>query len=216
MLKTFFISFICAVSYNVSAQTDSAKVLTPDYNTDSLKKIYGNKKQLLKEYELEALIALSYYPELKDERIRFKYSDLNATAQTTVTFGSIFKKIDKQYIIVINNDTKKTGLLLSDAPFNAQVAVLGHELAHVTDFKKRSFFDMVWWGLCYLVVKQRTKIETRTDLSTIRHGLGWPLYEWSDFVLNYTGTSQHYKKIRATKYMLPHEIAEYLQKHKLQ
>jgi len=216
LLKTFFISFICAVFYNVSAQTDSAKVLAPDYNTDSLKKIYGNKKQLLKEYELEALIALSYYPELKDERIRFKYSNLNATAQTTVTFGSIFKKIDKQYIIVINNDPKKTGLLLSDAPLNAQVAVLGHELAHVVDFKKRGFFDMAWWGLCYLVVKQRTRIETHTDLSTIRHGLGWPLYEWSDFVLSHQGTSQHYRKIRATKYMQPHEIADYLKKHKLQ
>ena len=216
MLKLFFIFFLCDISYNLSAQSDSANSLMLHYNIDSLKKIYGIKKQLLKVYELQTLIALSYYPELLNEHIRFKYSEINGTAQTTVTFGSIFKKINKQYIIFINDSIKNTGLLLSDAPFDAQVAVLGHELAHVTDFKTRSFFDMIWWGLSYLVVKQRTKIEIRTDKSTIRHGLGWPLYYWADFVLNHSGANERYKRIRETKYMQPNEIVEYINKHIIQ
>ena len=186
------------------------------YNIDSLKKIYGIKKQLLKVYELQTLIALSYYPELLNEHIRFKYSDINGTAQTTVTFGSIFKKINKQYIIFINDSIKNTGLLLSDAPFDAQVAVLGHELAHVTDFKARSFFDMIWWGISYLIVKQQTRIEMRADKSTIRHGLGWPLYYWADYVLNHSGANERYKRIRETKYMQPNEILEYINKHIIQ
>ena len=216
MLKTFFIFFLCAVSYDLSAQPDSANLFRLHYNTDSLKEIYGIKKQLLKEYELQTLIALSYYPELLNEHIRFAYARINGTAQTTVTFGSIFKKINKQYIVFINDDIKKTGLLLTDASFDAQIAVLGHELAHVADFKTRSFFDMIWWGLNYLVVKQRAKIETRTDKSTIRHGLGWPLYFWSDFVLNHSKASERYKRIRETKYMTPNEILEYMKKHKLE
>ena len=216
MLKLFFIFFLAAISYNVSAQPDSANSLALHYNIDSLKKIYGIKKQLLKEYELQTLIALSYYPELLNEHIRFTYARINGTAQTTVTFGSIFKKINKQYIVCINDDIKKTGLLLTDASFDAQVAVLGHELAHAADFKTRSFFDMIWWGLNYLVVKQRAKIETRTDKSTIRHGLGWPLYFWSDFVLNHSKASERYKRIRETKYMKPDEILEYMKKHKLE
>lgn len=178
--------------------------------------MYGIKKQLLKKYELQTLIALSYYPELLNEHIRFEYSEFNSTAQTTVTFGSIFKKINKQYVVFINDDIMKTGLLLSDAPFDAQVAVLGHELAHVTDFKTRGFFDMVWWGLSYLVVKQRTRIETRADESTIRHGLGWPLYSWADFVLNHSRANKRYKRIKETKYMQPDEILEYIKKLNLQ
>jgi len=188
----------------------------PAYNIDSLKKIYGIKKHLLKQYELQTLIALSYFPELINEHISFRYSDINSTGQTTVTFGSIFKKINKQYIIFINTNILRTGLLLCDAPFDAQVAMLGHELAHVADFKGRGFFAMAWWGLSYLVVKQRTAIEIRTDASTIRHGLGWPLYSWSDFVLNHSNATKHYRKMRATKYMLPDEISEYIRRHNLE
>jgi hypothetical protein len=215
LLKPFFIFFGVTISYNLSSQSDSTNSLLIHYNVDSLKKIYGIKKQLLRQYELQTLVALSYYPELVNEHIRFKYAHVNSIAQTTVTIGSIFKKINKQYIIIINDDKEKKGLLLSDAPFDAQVAVLGHELAHVNDFKDRGFFDMIWWGLSYLVVKQRTKIEKRTDMSTIRHGLGWPLYYWSDFVLNHSRANARYKKVRETKYMLPHEIIDYINKNKL-
>ena len=105
-------------------------------------------------------------------------------------------------------------MLLSDAPFDAQVAVIGHELGHVTDFKSRSFFDMIWWGLSYLVVKQRTKIEIRTDESTIRHGLGSPLYHWADFVLNHSKANKRYKKIKETKYMQPDQILQYMKKYR--
>jgi hypothetical protein len=213
LLKRFLIFFLAAHPYKMSAQPDSTSSLPLEYNVDSLAKIYGIKKHLLKEYELQTLIALSYYPELLNEHIRFEYSQFNSTAQTTVTFGSIFKKINKQYIIFINDDVMKTGLLLSDAPFDGQVAVLGHELAHVTDFKSRGFFDMVWWGLSYLVVKQRTKIERRTDRLTIAHGLGLPLYYWADFVLNHSKANKRYKRIKQTKYMQPAEILEYISKH---
>ena len=198
------------ISGNLTAQSDSSSV--SDYNIDSLKNIYGNNKDLLKEFELQTLIALSYYPELLNAHIRFKYSTINSTAQTTVTFISIFKKINKQYIIYINDDILKTGFLLKTVPFNAQVAVIGHELAHVADFKKRSFFGMVWWGLSYLIVKQRTKIELRTDKSAIEHGLGLPLYYWADFVLHHSTANKRYKKIKETKYMQPNEILQYMQK----
>ncbi|MEP6951460.1 MAG: hypothetical protein ABI863_19375 [Ginsengibacter sp.] len=216
MHKIFLIFFLVPISDNLSAQSDSASFFSLHYNIDSLRKMYGEKKHMLKKYELQTLIALSYYPELLNEHIRFEYTDINSTAQTTVTFGSIFKKINKQYIIFINDDIKRTGILLSDAPFDAQVAVLGHELAHVTDFKTRSFFDMVWWGISYLVVKQRTRIEMRTDQSTILHGLGWPLYNWADFVLNHSRANKRYKRVKETKYMQPYEILEYISKLKLQ
>ena len=200
-------------SYQSKAQLDTAHEVFPGYNLDSLKLIYGQNKHLLKEYELQTLIALSYYPELTDEHIWFTYGSINSTAQTTVTLGSIFKKINKQYIIIINNDIKKTGLLLSDAPFDAQVALIAHELSHVTDFYDRGLFDMVWWGISYLIVRHRMKIEIRADEITIHHGLGLQLYEWTDFVLNHSSANRRYLKMKKSKYLQPDEILFYKKKY---
>jgi hypothetical protein len=213
LLKIFFIFLLLVPSFYTKAQSDSANSFLPDYDVDSLRNIYGEHKHILKEYELQTLVALSYYPELLHEHIRFKYGTINSTAQTTVTLGSIFKKITKQYIIIINNYIKKTGLLLSDAPFEAQVALIGHELSHVIDFKRRGFFDMVWWGISYLIVKQRTKIEIRADKSAIRHQLGWPLYYWADFVLNHSKANKRYKRMKEKKYMQPDEILKYMKEY---
>ncbi len=215
LLKLFFIFIVGTSSANVFAQRASVNLVSNGYNIDSLKNIYGKQKQLLKEYEAVSLIALSYYPELINEHIKFKFLSINSTARTTVTFGSIFKKIDKQYIIYINNDIERTGMLLSQAPFDAQVALIGHELAHVLDFKGRGFFDMAWWGLGYLFIKQRTKIEKLADKTTIKHGLGWQLYQWADFVLHHSTANKHYLKMKESKYLLPAEILRFMKENKL-
>ncbi len=41
---------------------------------DSLKALYGNNKKFADEFIEPAIIALSYFPELKDVNIEFKYS----------------------------------------------------------------------------------------------------------------------------------------------
>ena len=197
------------------AQHDSSLNIHSPENIDSLKMIYGRHKHFLKKFEMQSITALSFYPELWNENIAFKYKAINSTAQTTMTLASIFKKTDKKYIIYINNDSTKTGILLSDAPDNVQVAVIGHELAHIVDFKSRGFFDLALWGLKYLFVKTSTKIERKTDRITIQHGLGWPLYDWADYVLNQSAPHKHYKKIKEKKYMQPDEILQYMKLHKL-
>ncbi len=202
-----------AFAISPKAQVNKQTQLSSEYNIGSLKIKYGQNKQLLKEYELQTLIALSYYPELSDENIRFVYDAINSTAQTTVTLGSIFKRLNKHYIIIINNDIRKTGVLLSDAPFDAQVALIAHELAHVTDFDDRGFFDMVWWGLSYLVVKQRIRIEIKADVITIDHGLGWQLLSWTDFILNHSTANRRYLKMKRSKYLSTSEIIRFTKKY---
>lgn len=216
MLKFFSIFILSASSVNLYAQRDSVNLISYKYKTDSLKNIYGGNKQLLQEYEEVSLIALSYYPELIHERIRFRFAGINSTSRTTMTLASIFKKINKQYIIYINNDMERTGVLLSQAPFDAQVALIGHELAHVLDFKSRSFLRMALWGLGYLFEKEHAKIEKSADKTTISHGLGWPLYHWADFVLNHSTANKHYLKMKESKYLLPAEILLYMKEQGLQ
>lgn len=192
------------------AQQHAVAPLETPMNTDSLKLIYGKHKHFLKEYELASLFALSYYPELENDVIYFRYRRINSSAQTTMTLGSIFKKTDKKYIIYLNKDTARTGMILSDAPFEAQAAVLGHELSHVTDFKSHGFLELLIWGLRYLFVKQSTKIERLTDKSTIQHGLGWPLYQWAEYFINESNANKHYRKIRQRRYLHPDEILAYI------
>ncbi len=213
MLKYFLILIFCSFKLNLAAQSDSASSLMQ--NIDSLKAIYDENKNFLKEYEKVSLLALSYFPELADEKINFKFASINSTARTTVTFGSIFKKVNKQYIIIINNDILRTGMLLSQAPADGQVALIGHELAHILDFKKRSFLEMAWWGLGYLFVKHRTKIEKQADKETIDHGLGWGLYHWADFVLNKSNANKHYLKMKESKYLFPADILRYMKENNL-
>ena len=215
MPRYFFIFFYCVFPSSLVAQNDSSFKSVSAENIDSLEIINGRHKHLLKEFEMQSLIALSYYPEFWNENIIFKYKGINSSAQTTMTFESILNKIDKRYIIYINNDSTKTGLLLADAPYNAQVAVIGHELAHIVDFKSRGFFDLALWGLKYLFVKTSTKIERKTDRITIQHGLRWPLYYWADYILNQSTANKRYKKIKEKKYMHPDEILQYMTLHKL-
>lgn len=215
MLRYLFIFLCFFLPIALAAQIDSGLNIQTTENIGSLKIIYGRHKHLLKEFEIQSLLALSYYPELRNEKIVFKYKAINSCAQTTMTLGSIFKKTDKKYIIYINDDSTKTGMLLNDAPYNAQVAVIGHELAHIADFKSRGFFDLTLWGLKYLFVKTSTGIERKTDRITIRHGLGWPLYYWADYILNRSTANKRYKKLKEKKYMHPDEILQYMRLHKL-
>ena len=182
------------------------KTLLSSVNKDSLKNIYGNNKEFIPGYELQSLVALSFYPELINTKITFKLADKESVAKTTITFFSVFNSRDKHFIVYINNDKSRTGLLLQDAPFKAQVGAIGHELAHVADFNKRSFPGMVWWGIKYVSKKSRIKIERRTDISTIQHGLGMELYYFVDFVLNHSTANSQYKKFKRLNYLTPAEI----------
>lgn len=181
-------------------------------NKDSLKNIYGSNKEFIPEYEIQSLVALSFYPELINTRITFRLADKESIAKTTITFFSIFHSSDKHFIIYINNNKSRTGFLLEDVPFNAQVGAIGHELSHVSDFDTKNFAAMAVWALKYLFKNERTNIERRTDVSTIEHGLGMELYYFVDFVLNRSTANNQYKKFKRLNYLSPAEILQLMQK----
>ena len=187
---------------------DVQKTLVSVVNKDSLKNIYGNNKEFIPGYELQSLVALSFYPELIDTRITFKLADKESVAKTTITFSSVFNSGDKHFIIYINNNKNSTGLLLNEGSFQAQVGAIGHELAHAADFDKKNFVGMISWGIKYLFKRSRMNIERETDISTIRHGLGIELYYFVDFVLNHSTANSQYKKFKRLNYLTPAEILE--------
>lgn len=105
-------------------------------------------------------------------------------------------------------------MLPSDMPFDAQVALIAHELAHVLDFKNRGFLSMSLWGIRYLFVKQRSKIEKHADKTVIERGLGRELYHFTNFILNHSTANKHYLKMKQSRYLLPDEILSLTKKYK--
>lgn len=184
----------------------NAQELSTDQNNNS------NPNQLY-HYDSVFKIALSFYPSLASEKIQLKMKAINSTARTTISLSSVFKKVNKQYYIFINEDKDQTGMLLSDAPIEAQIGLFGHELAHVLDFKKRSFLDLTWWGISYLFDRHRPKIEKKADKTAIQHGLGQPLYSFTDFVLNHSTANEKYLKMKKINYLLPQEILDYMKQN---
>ncbi|HUS03414.1 MAG TPA: hypothetical protein VMY77_16860 [Chitinophagaceae bacterium] len=200
----FFLLLFNTPSYSQGIQ----KTLLSAVNKDSLRNIYGINKEFITEYELQSLVALSFYPELINTRITFKLADKESVAKTTISFSSVFNSGDKHFFIYINNNKSSTGLLLNDASFQAQVGAIGHELAHAADFDKKNLVGMVSWGIKYLFKRARMNIERKTDISTIQHGLGMELYYFVDFVLNHSTANSQYKKFKRLNYLTPAEIVE--------
>ena len=151
---------------------------------DELLREFGGDKELPEGYELQALVALSHYPELQGIRIRFVQDDVGIPISSRPRPISTFRsRSNRLYLVVIDTESDRRGaLLLKNQPFNAQIGILGHELAHTAWYINRSFFGIVSDALCQLSDKCRVQFERDTDRRLIAHGLGWQRYDHSTFV----------------------------------
>jgi len=143
---------------------------------------FGVDKILPKGFEIQALVALSHFPELKNEKIVFKFKKAKVAHTSSPAFFSIFKKSkNRKYIISISNKTKESldSTRLVNLSYNAQIGVLGHELAHIEDYQALNFWGLCKFGLHYIKEKDIVATENRTDQITINHGLGYQLLAWS-------------------------------------
>jgi len=183
---------------------------------DSLLLIYGSKKKFVKEFELQSLIALSYYPELKDVPITFLYNDIKTTMEVRPEFYSALKNHNRKYIIFIDNNTHNNeGVLLHDVSFNAQIGVIGHELAHIMDFEKRTVKSLMLLAIDYVTMKNHARYERSIDAYTIKRGLGWQELEFADFMQNKSNASEKYKRFKQINYLSSSEIADEIAKMKM-
>jgi hypothetical protein len=170
----------------------------------------SNKYTIPKEFELAIAIALSYYPELAETKIKFKFQKINTTlnARPTITSLLFSKREDRIYILRINNSSKDSVINVSDVPFNAKIGLFAHEFSHFTDYSKKSMFGVIGRGISYASKKSKATFEKEIDLKTIERGLGWQLYAWSNFVLNESKADIKYKQFKKETYMTPESILE--------
>lgn len=174
--------------------TDIAPVHSFNKSEDSLRydfllEQFGKNKVIPEEFKLQALVALSYYPVLKETPIEFVLTDADASLTSNINPATlIFPWMKKTYVIYI--DTIKTigftsPTLLKNLPYNAQIGVLGHELAHTVSYLDKSAIELAWSGILYLSSEQYVvNFENETEKRTIQYGLGYQLLSWSEFQYN--------------------------------
>lgn len=218
-LLSFFLSFYSSSKHNNTGylnygQPNKKYIFKEDKTKyDSLFTIYGKNKKLPKGFEVQAIVALSHFPELIDKHIEFRIQKAKIAHTSRPNFASIFKHKDKRkYYITISNLINKNleNTRLVNLSYNAQIGVLGHELSHIVDYSNFTSMEIIKYGLKYIFEKGIVKIENRTDSIAIRHGLGYQLMDWSKEV-----HQLHIQDGRGDRYLAPKEIEELISNNKL-
>lgn len=160
-----------------------SKVDSAEYKI--LLKKYGKNKTLPQGFEWAALNALSHYPELKEVPVEFILQEAWIPLSSRPSpLTLIFPWQRRKYLVVISTKSIDTlePILLKNLPFNEQVGVLGHELAHTVYYLDKSAWRMAGIAMQYLQPSFRKKFERETDQRAIQHGLGYQLYDYAIFV----------------------------------
>lgn len=178
-----------------------------------------DNKTIPKSIKEEALIALSHYPELAKTEISFVFKNdiKKSTMQAQPKFTSFFKgKKNRAYVIKISRkiqiDTKE--LSIHEVPKDVMIGWLGHELGHVMDYRNRSNFGMLIFGIKYLFSSQHIQeVERAADTFAIIHGMGDYILKTKSFILDHADISEKYKAKLRRLYMSPEEVMHLINEH---
>lgn len=219
-LKIFLLLLIFFFNFSLSSvyadDHDGKRVFVKeDYvsKKDSLSLLYSHNKKFLPKIELQALIALSFYPELKDVKIVFKRKRLKTTMAARPTYGSLLKRRKNRTYVIYLNDFPDVDVPFDSTSFNAQVGIIGHELAHIIDYESMTKFELVMLGIKYKNKKFRAEMEANTDIRTIYRGLGWQVWAFEHFVSTYPQTPKEYKLYKSKIYLSTEDIIGYIKEY---
>jgi hypothetical protein len=165
----------------------------------------------------EANIALSYYPQLKDTPIEFKFKKKikKSFMQAQPKLSSLFRnRKDRAYIIFISKGFNIEDELfdISEIPSDVLIGWLGHELGHVMDYRDRSSLNMLGFGLRYITSPGYIReAERAADTYAVRHGMREYILATKNFILSHANLSEAYKQRIMRLYLSPEEILDLIE-----
>ncbi|WZL88556.1 hypothetical protein VS868_13225 [Salinimicrobium sp. 3283s] len=174
--------------------------------------VYQGNKFIPESLLHEAKVALSYYPELKDVEIDFKYKkDIKKSfMQAQPNKSNLFKgKNDRTYNILISSRflIEKEEFTMSDVPSEVLIGWLGHELGHVMDYRDKSAMGLIIFGFRYITSENYIKrAERAADTYAVNAGMSEYILATKNFILNNSHLSDTYKERIARLYLSPEEI----------
>ena len=160
----------------------------------------------------EANIALSFYPELKDVKIEFKYKKniKDAFMQAQPKFTDLFKrKKNRSYYVFMSHKflIEDEEFSMAEVPSEVLIGWLGHELGHIMDYLDKSTWEMAKFGARYVTSEKFIRKAERTaDTYAINNGMGNYIFATKDFILNHSYFSDAYKARKNRLYLSPEEI----------
>jgi hypothetical protein len=160
----------------------------------------------------EAGIALSFYPQLAEVPIEFKFKKniRKSTMLAQPHFWSLFRpKGKRKYMVLIGEKIQISDreFATADIPKDILIGWLGHELGHIMDYCNRSSFNLFWFGLKYtLSDRYLMTAERAADSFAVDHGMESYILKTKDFILNNADISENYKKKISKYYLSPKEI----------
>jgi len=180
---------------------------------DLLREEFGQHKIYPRSLELPILIALSFFPELKNISIEFKEKKSSFAFASRPDFGKfLLTKSKRKYLVILSTESRfvSKDLLFRALPLNAQVGILGHELSHTAFYLSQNFSSIVKIGLLYFYNSFRIEFEINTDKATIDRGLGFQLLDFSTYCHNHPKATEKYKKWLNRYYLHPDQITAYI------
>lgn len=156
--------------------------------------------------------ALSFYPQLADTHITFKFKKniKKSTMQAQPDFGSLFSsKKKRKYKILISRKFKISGkeFKTKDIPSDILVGWLGHELGHITDYQDRSSLNLCAFGARYLFSDRHIRSAERTaDSIAVARGMENYILKTKNFILDHAEIAEKYKSRIQKYYLSPEEI----------
>lgn len=176
-------------------------------------KIVFQENKIIPESILEeAKTALSYYPELRDVRIEFKFKEdiKKSFMQAQPEFSNLFKgKNDRSYNVFISSRflIEEEEFTMADVPSEVLIGWLGHELGHIMDYREKSAFDLIIFGMRYITsANYIKKAERAADTYAVNAGMGNYILATKGFILNHSHLSESYKERIGRLYLSPEEI----------
>lgn len=181
-------------------------------NLEKLMRKFGFNKKVPEEILSNFYTSIGYYPKLKNVNIKVRYGNIKTTMQCRPRWDFIFHKKEKRaYVMYVGNKIKNgNGISYKNLPLNAQIGVIGHELAHIIDYQTMNNLQICKFGLDYLNSQKKKEIENRVDLIAIHHGLGHQIQDFSKYVFEESGASFNYIKYKMKFYFGPNQIKEIL------
>ncbi|MDO6854638.1 hypothetical protein Q4599_13680 [Cellulophaga lytica] len=174
---------------------------------------YLNAQHIIpKIIEKEALVSLSYYPQLKNTEIEFRFKDniKKSTMLAQPVFGSLLKsKKKRRYLILMSKKFKISGKEFKTTDVDSDILVgwLGHELGHILDYQNRSSLNLLWFGIKYSLSDNYIKeAERAADSYAVASGMGDYILKTKNFILNNAEIDATYKARIIKYYLSPAEI----------
>lgn len=164
--------------------------------------------------EDEVRIALSHYPALIDTPIEFKFKQniKKSFMQAQPKFSGIFKRRkNRSYYVMISErlhiEDQEFGV--ADIPTDVLIGWIGHELGHIMDYRERKGFNLLTFGVRYVLSSNYIReAERAADTYAVNHGMGEYILATKDFILSHADLSEVYKARIKRLYLSPEEIVE--------